>query len=158
IPIMHRECSATRSRYIAASILSCISLSQLDHWVTTCITYDRTHPEKTAHRLSLRIHLWIDGREPTCAASRRWLRRNIVSTASKIERDVSLGLAAADQQIAIGRRLDWVRLVDDGAGSQSRLAVVTNSGAARPSHRHIARLGEFEQAVECGTPLDSEIA
>jgi len=39
--------------------------------------------------------------------------RNIASTASKIERNVTLGLAAADQQIAIGRRLDWVRLVSD---------------------------------------------
>src|ERR1700757_4738420 len=35
---------------------------------------------------------------------------------------------------------------------------MTNSGAARPAHRHIARLGQFEQAVECGTPVDSEIA
>src|SRR6516162_1039818 len=35
---------------------------------------------------------------------------------------------------------------------------MTNSGAARPAHRHIARLGQFEQTVECGTPVDSEIA
>ena len=69
-----------------------------------------------------------------------------------------MGLAAADQQIARGRRFDWVRSVEDGAGNQPRLAVVTNSGAARPAHRHIARLGQFEQAVECGTPVDSEIA
>jgi len=68
-------------------------------------------------------------------------RRNIVSTASKIESNVTLGLAAADQQIARGRRLDWVRLVDDGAGNQPRLAVMTNSGAARPAHRYIAGLG-----------------
>src|SRR5215472_11868504 len=80
------------------------------------------------------------------------------STASKIKSNVTLGLAAADQQIALGRRLDWVRPVDDGAGNQPGLAVMTNSGAARPAHRHIARLGEFEQAVECGTPVDGEIA
>ena len=67
--------------------------------------------------------------------------RNIASTASKIERNVTLGLAAADQQIARGRRLDWVGSVDDRAGNQPRLAVVTNSGAARPAHWHIARLG-----------------
>ena len=78
--------------------------------------------------------------------------RGAASTASKIESNVTLGLAAADQQIAIGRRLDWVRPIDDGAGNQSGLAVMTNAGAARPAHRHIARLGEFEQAVECGTP------
>src|SRR5262249_18893903 len=80
------------------------------------------------------------------------------STVSKIESNVALGLAAADQQIARGRRLDRVRPVDDGAGNQPRLAVMTNSGAARPAHWHIARLGEFEQAVECGTPVDGEIA
>src|SRR5215472_13045215 len=83
--------------------------------------------------------------------------RGAASTASKIEINVALGLAAADQQIARGR-LDWVRPVDDGAGNQPGLAVMTNSGAARPAHRHIARLGEFEQAVECGTPVDGEIA
>src|SRR5208282_4440608 len=77
---------------------------------------------------------------------------------SKIKSNVTLGLAAADQQIALGRRLDWVRPVDDGARNQPRLAVMTNSGAARPAHRHIARLGQFEQAVECGTPVDSEVA
>jgi hypothetical protein len=42
--------------------------------------------------------------------------RSIPSTASKIEGNVTLGLTAADQQIALGRRLDWVRPVDDGAG------------------------------------------
>lgn len=84
--------------------------------------------------------------------------RGPAATASEIERNVALGLAAADQQIASGRRLDWVRPVGDGAENQSRLAVVTNSGAARPAHRHIARLGQFEQAVECGAPVDSEIA
>src|SRR5947207_5911756 len=84
--------------------------------------------------------------------------RNIVSTASKIEGNVTLRLAAADQQIARGRRLDWVRPVADGARNQPRLAVMTNSGAARPAHRHIARLGEFEQAVECGAPMDGEVA
>src|SRR5215472_8314844 len=84
--------------------------------------------------------------------------RNIGSTASKIESNVTLGLAAADQQIASGRRLDRVRPVADGAGNQPGLAVMTNSGAARPAHRHIARLGQFEQALKCGTPVDSEIA
>ena len=63
------------------------------------------------------------------------------STASKIESNVTLGLAAADQQIARCRRLDWVGPVDDGARNQPRLAVMTNSGPARPAHRHIARLG-----------------
>ena len=49
--------------------------------------------------------------------------RGAASTESKIESNVTLGLAATDQQIARGRRLDWVWLVDDGAGNQPRLAV-----------------------------------
>jgi hypothetical protein len=60
---------------------------------------------------------------------------------SKIESDVAPGLAAGDQQIAIRRRFDRVWPIDDGAGNQPGLAVMTNSGAARPTHRHIASLG-----------------
>jgi len=59
---------------------------------------------------------------------------------SKIESDVTLGLAAADQQIASpAARLGPA--VGDGARNQPCLAGIDNSGAARPAHRHIARLG-----------------
>jgi hypothetical protein len=119
----------------------------------------RSAPRKTAHRPSPRIHYG-----QTFESQLARLRaagcsdRNIASTGSKIESDVTLGLAAADQQIALGRRLDRVRPVGDGAGNQPGLAIMTNSGAARPAHRHITRLGQFEQAVGCGTPVYSEIA
>jgi hypothetical protein len=65
-----------------------------------------------------------------------------------------LGLAAADQQIAHGRRLDWVRPVDDGAGNQPRLASVADPGPACPPHGHIACLGKFEEALEGRGPAD----
>src|SRR5215469_12532938 len=84
--------------------------------------------------------------------------RTTSTALSKIESDVAPGLAATDQQIAIRRRFDRVWPIDDGAGNQPGLAVMTNSGAARPTHRHIASLRQFEKAVECGTPADNEIA
>jgi hypothetical protein len=97
-------------------------------------------------------------RPPVALAFHRYGRaRGAASIASEIERNVILGLAAADQQITAGRRLDWVRPVDDRAGNQPGLAVMTTSDAARPAHRHIARLGQFGQAVECRTPVDCEI-
>jgi hypothetical protein len=48
--------------------------------------------------------------------------RGRFNRASKIESNVALGLAEADQQIALGLRLDWVRPVDDEAGKRPRLA------------------------------------
>ena len=80
--------------------------------------------------------------------------RGAVSIASKIERNVTLGLAAADQQIAIGRQLDWVRPVDDGAEDEPSLASVTDPGPACPPHGHIACLSKFEEALEGRGPAD----
>ena len=71
-----------------------------------------THPEKRLigyHRVSTYGQTFesqlAELRAAGCSG------RNIVSTASQIEGNVTLGLAAADQQIALGRRLDWVRPV-----------------------------------------------
>src|SRR6516162_9710673 len=90
---------------------------------------------------------------------------------SKIESNVAPGLAAADQQIAIRRRFDWVwpkgwsgwlagkavhrfeddwraerqirGVFDDGPGNQTSLAVMTNAGAARDLHETpVVGLGE----------------
>jgi hypothetical protein len=80
--------------------------------------------------------------------------RNIASTASKIESNVTLGLAAADQQIARGRRLDWLRQVTDSAVDEPSLASVTDPGPACPPHGHIACLGKFEEALEGRGPAD----
>src|SRR6202022_4149562 len=76
--------------------------------------------------------------------------------ASEIDRDIAFGLAAADQHVAVGRRLDRVGPIADGAGDEPGLAIVADPGTARPAHRHIARLGELEKALECRAPTDIE--
>ena len=48
---------------------------------------------------------------------RDWADQLLRFGSSKIKSNVALGLAAADQQIAIGRRLDWIWPVDHGAGN-----------------------------------------
>src|SRR5256885_9423359 len=85
-------------------------------------------------------------------------REGPFSIASKIERNVTLGLAAADQQIAIGRRLDWVRPVDDGAEDEPSLASAADPGPACPPDGHIARLGKVEEALEGRSPADVQAA
>src|ERR1700732_2975046 len=78
--------------------------------------------------------------------------------ASEIDHDIAFGLAAADQHVAVGRRLDWVGPIANGAGDEPGLAIVADPGTARPSYRHIARLGEFEEALERRAPRDIEAA
>ena len=64
--------------------------------------------------------------------------------ASEIEHNVGARTAAADQEIAVRRRLERIRAIVDRAGDQPGLASVADAGAARPPHRHIAGLGQFE--------------
>jgi hypothetical protein len=80
--------------------------------------------------------------------------RNIASTASKIESNVTLGLAAADQRIALGRRLHGLWPVTDRAADEAGLASVADPGSACPPHGHIACLGKFEEALEGRGPAD----
>jgi hypothetical protein len=76
------------------------------------------------------------------------------STASKIESNVALGLAAADQQIAVGRRFYGLWPVADSAVDEPGLASVADPGPACPPHGHIACLGKFEEALEGRGPAD----
>lgn len=73
---------------------------------------------------------------------------------SKIERNITLRLAAANQHIAVGGWIDRIGLITHVAGDERRLAGVTDTGAARPSHRQVTRLGKLEQALERRTPSD----
>ena len=84
--------------------------------------------------------------------------RNIPSSAaSEIDHDIALGLRAADQHIAVRRRLDRVGSIANDTGDECSLAVVADPGTARPSHGHIARLGKFEEALEPRAPADAEV-
>ena len=59
-----------------------------------------------------------------------------------------LGWLQQISTIAVGGRLDRVGPVVDGADDQPGLAGVADPGTARPSYRHIARLGKFEEALK----------
>jgi hypothetical protein len=73
---------------------------------------------------------------------------------SKIDDDVVLRSAAADQRIAVGRRLHGLWPVTDSAVDEPGLASVTDPGPACPPHGHIARLSKFEEALEGRSPAD----
>src|ERR1700730_10768482 len=76
------------------------------------------------------------------------------STQSKIDDDVALRSAAADQRIAVGRRLHGLWPVADSAVDEPGLASVADPGPACPPHGHIACLGKFEEALEGRGPAD----
>ena len=73
---------------------------------------------------------------------------------SKIDDDVALRSGAADQRIAVGRRLHGLWLVADRADDESSLASVADPGPACPPHGHIACLSKFEEALEGRGPAD----
>jgi hypothetical protein len=88
-------------------------------------------------------------RAPQYCAGSQWI--------SKIDDDVALRPAAADQRIAVGRRFHELWPVTDSAVDQSSLESVTDPGPACPPHGHIACLGKFE-AVGLAFAITSAIA
>src|SRR6266481_338880 len=70
---------------------------------------------------------------------------------SEIDHDIALGPRAAYQRIAVGRRLNRVGPIADVAADERRLAIVADPGAARPSHRYIARLGISRRLWNAGS-------
>jgi len=72
---------------------------------------------------------------------------------SKIDDDIALRSAAADQRIAVGRRLHGLWLVADRA-DEPGLASVADPGPACPPHGYIACLSKLEEAQEGWDPAD----
>src|SRR4051812_21501787 len=66
---------------------------------------------------------------------------------SQIEHDIAARLRAANEHVALGGLVQRLRSVDDRAGDQPALAVVANAASARPTHRDVARLGQFQDAL-----------
>jgi hypothetical protein len=60
---------------------------------------------------------------------------------SQIDNDVTNRLRAANEKVAIGGFLEWLRFVGDHARDQTALTVVTNAGPTRPTDRNVACLG-----------------
>lgn len=65
----------------------------------------------------------------------------ISSHVSQIDNDVAGRLRAADEEVAVSGLFEWLRSVGDRSRNQTALAVVTNSGPARPADRDVACLG-----------------
>ena len=78
--------------------------------------------------------------------------------ASQIDYDVALGPRATDQQIALRRRIDRVRPVADLPRNKPGFAGMADPGSTRPPHRHVACLGQLEQALERRSPPHIEPA
>ena len=72
----------------------------------------------------------------------------------EIDNDVALRLGAADQHIAGRRWIDWVGPVFNCPGHESGFTSVTDSRAARPPRRDIARLGKLKQTLKRRAPGD----
>jgi hypothetical protein len=95
-----------------------------------------------------RVHDMCTGR------SKKILRH----ASSQINNDVAHWLRAADQHITVRRCIDRIRPVADRPCHKCGLAGVADPRSTRPSHRHVASLSQFEQALERWRPADTEAA
>src|SRR5258706_9041762 len=64
---------------------------------------------------------------------------------SDVDHHVAMRPGAADEDISLRRWIERIRLVADGPGDQSALAVVTDARAARPPDGHVERFRELEK-------------
>ena len=63
---------------------------------------------------------------------------------SQVKHDLIVRLGAANQQVAAGRSFEWLWLVANAASNQPAFAAMADPRPARPPHRNITSLGEFE--------------
>src|SRR5262249_31170068 len=54
------------------------------------------------------------------------------------------------KEVAVGGVIEWLWSIGYRARNQTALAVVTNTGAARPTNRDIASLGQLQDALVGG--------
>src|SRR3954453_11674786 len=85
-------------------------------------------------------------------------RRRRRSGDSEIQNYVAARSCAADQRASVGSRFDRIRAVVHAPRDQRCLACMADAGPARPAHRHVAGLGEFEQRGVVLAPRNAEIA
>jgi len=65
---------------------------------------------------------------------------------SQVNFDFAGRCRAADQQVARGRSLQWIRRVLDSSSDQGAFAGMANPRTTLPLYGDIAGLGEFKQA------------
>ena len=62
---------------------------------------------------------------------------------SQIDDEVAARMRATNENIALGRLVEWLGSVDDLPRNQTTLTVMTNTGPTRPTNRNVARLGQL---------------
>src|SRR3954452_23500015 len=96
---------------------------------------------------------------PALTSALIWLLRSSTAALwSQINNDVVPRLRAADQHVALDRRVDRIGMIGDGPSHQPGLAAVAHPRSACPSHRHVAGFGQFQQAFARRVPADIETA
>src|SRR5260221_11016429 len=77
---------------------------------------------------------------------------------SDVDHHVPLRPGAADEDISLRRWIERIRLVADGPGDQSALAVVTDAGTARPPDGYVARFRQLEKTRVVLAPANGDTA
>jgi hypothetical protein len=67
--------------------------------------------------------------------------------APQIDDDVANRFRAANENVAVGRLVEWVWCVDDLPRNQAALTGVTDTGPGRPTDRDVACLGQLQDAL-----------
>ena len=93
-------------------------------------------------------------RAPWQGPGRRCLRPSLLH----VEDYVSAGLGAADEHLAGRRGFQRIRSVGDVARQQRRDARVADAGPAAPAGRHVAGLGELQDAAAAGRERRADAA
>src|SRR5215469_6549003 len=78
---------------------------------------------------------------------------------SQVDDDVSNRSRTANEQVAVCGPVERFRLIGDRARNQTALAVMADTGPARPADRDGTRLGQLQNAlVGCRVPVCSDAA
>src|SRR6516225_5810564 len=84
------------------------------------------------------------------------------SSLSQIDDHVANRLRAADEDVAIRWFVERLWSISDFPGDQTALTAMTHAGPTRPSDWHVARFGQFQNALVgrrlpvCGDPASRE--
>src|SRR5438552_6284587 len=78
--------------------------------------------------------------------------------ASQIDDDIAVRLRAANENVPVGRLVEWLRSIGDRSRHQTALTAVTNTRPARPADGHVARLGQLQNALVGRLPMRGDAA
>ena len=82
--------------------------------------------------------------------------RSYLIDASEVEHDITSRFGAADEEVALSRRLDGFGSVCNAAADQPALTAMADPCPTGPSHGNVASFSEFEKVAKLGIPADVE--